>query len=376
MRSFGVAIVAVAAGLVAKNFLVEKEADHAVGVSSEGREFLLAFGSCVHHDRRPWRVFDTIAESQADVFIFMGDLIYPDWGNTSHGLDDLSQLKKGEYASLLNRLYTEAFEDSSLSNLMASDTTRSYFMWDDHELQDNYDMGTETEIYAVAREAFDKHVAFRNPPPLREGELFYTLKDEDHGFSAFVLDTRSHRSPLSMPDTMGSGKSMLGIVQLQELKNWMSSLSPETWKVIVSSVMWNDYGEEALEDGEPYLDGWARYEIERQNVFDYIKSENIDNVLLLSADAHWSGVFYFEEEELYEFSVSPLASPPLEPPLVRTGAVLFQQKGREGVFGRLAFAPAGVNVTFQLLATKQGENQEVAEELYRVQISSTVQTRS
>mmetsp|Transcript_349 Transcript_349/g.638 ORF Transcript_349/g.638 Transcript_349/m.638 type:complete len:260 (-) Transcript_349:174-953(-) len=255
---------------------------------------------------------------------------------------------------------------------MNSETTRTYFMWDDHELVDNYDMGTETATYAVSRKAFDEHMAFRNPPPLREGELYYTFKDEDHGFSAFVLDTHSHRSPVSTPDTKDSGKSMLGKVQLQELKAWMRSQSPETWKVIVSSVMWNDYGEEALENGEPYLDGWARYKIERQDIFNFIKSENMDNVLLLSADAHWSGVYYFEDEELYEFSVSPLASPPLEPPLVRTGAVLFQQKGREGVFGRLSFAPAGANVTFQLLATKQGEEQQGTEELYRVQISSTV----
>lgn len=55
MKSFAVAVIAVAAGLVAKNFIIEKEPDHAAGASSEGKEFLLAFGSCVHHDRRPWK---------------------------------------------------------------------------------------------------------------------------------------------------------------------------------------------------------------------------------------------------------------------------------------------------------------------------------
>lgn len=265
----------------------------------------LGFGSCLHHDRRPWTIFDEVASfTKLDHFLHLGDIIYVDQSNSTSLDDDISLLNESEHRALLKELYHGAFSDGPMSNLMMA--AQVHFMWDDHEIYDNYDQGNATTKYTAAKQAFNEHVSWRNPPPRISDELYFNFTVGQGSASVFVLDARSFRSPLNMSDDSVNRKTMLGWMQLEELKSWLVETPQEQYKIIASSVMWNDQA--GLAD---YLDGWAHYRRERDELFQFIANNSVMNVVLISADAHWSGVFYFPQYGIHEFSVSPLAAPAL-----------------------------------------------------------------
>eukprot|EP00747_Dinoflagellata_sp_TGD_P170848 gnl/TRDRNA2_/TRDRNA2_203478_c0_seq1.p1 gnl/TRDRNA2_/TRDRNA2_203478_c0~~gnl/TRDRNA2_/TRDRNA2_203478_c0_seq1.p1 ORF type:complete len:379 (+),score=45.78 gnl/TRDRNA2_/TRDRNA2_203478_c0_seq1:53-1189(+) len=275
-----------------------------VASSSEMQTVRIGFGSCIHHDRQPWTVFDDIQKlGKLDRFVFLGDLIYADWNDTSsmEG-ENISSLSGAELAPLLNTFYQRAFADEHFSRFIQQNVVD--FMWDDHEIFDNYDLGPFTEAYRTSRHLFDQYVAWRNPSPRVSGELYYSDGLLAAGVSLFVLDARSHRSPLHSPG--GSSKTMVGRSQLSELKAWLLQTPGDTFKIICSPVMWNDQA-----GFQRFLDGWAYYKDERDDIFEFITANAIRNVVLISGDAHVSGVFYFKGHDIWEVSVSPLASPAL-----------------------------------------------------------------
>jgi hypothetical protein len=84
------------------------------------------------------------------------------------------------------------------------------------------------------------------------------------------------------------------------LKTWLST-STDRFKFIVSTVMWNDHGTTGN-------DSWVGYQTERLEIFNYIRTNHICGVVLLSGDQHWTGVFSLNQASprvLYELSPTP-----------------------------------------------------------------------
>lgn len=241
-------------------------------------------------------------------------------------------------------LYEQTFADEALSRFVSQ--TPVNFMWDDHEIADNYDQGKSTMAYHIARKAYDHYVAWRNPSPRKSGELYHVVTMEEAGVSVFMLDTRTYRSAFNMTDGLAEHKTMLGQGQLAELKAWLLEVPRNSFKIIASTVMWND--QTLFAD---YLDGWALYKRERTEILDFIRQNSIVNVVLISADAHWSGAFYFEEHDIYEFSVSPLAAPALPIPPVKglpdmsfASSPLFNVTDVEGIVGIISISPEALTL--------------------------------
>ena len=98
-----------------------------------------------------------------------------------------------------------------------------------------------------------------------------------------MLDVRAQRDASDDPD--GPDKSMLdgdGISNGQ--KNWLFQgllNSTATWKFLVSGVTFNP-------DCKP-SDSWGAFLTERQELLDFISNNNIQNVIVLSGDAHTGG---------------------------------------------------------------------------------------
>lgn len=312
----------------------------------------IGFGSCLHQDRQPWTVFDNmLAHHSFDHFFFLGDLIYPDWLDiTGTGEEDLTALTEDEHSNLVDFLYRGALADVPLSNFIKQ--TPVHFMWDDHELFDNYDQGKGTRQYNVSRRAFDQHIAWRNPPPSLPGELYYNLTSDVAGVSVFVIDTRSFRSPIGTLDRERDMKTMLGETQLEQLKLWLRETPNHYFKVIASSSMWND--QVGVADG---ADAWPVYMRERTALFDFIAAHSLKNVVLVSTDAHWSGVFYFAKYDIYEFSASPLASPAFAPPLFPenvsfSSSIEYLAPRTEGVVGSI-IVEGDTGLEFRMLDARQ-----------------------
>lgn len=322
-------------------------------ILAQERSFELGFSSCLHHSRRPWRFFnDLLRPKSSNVsqhFLVLGDFVYADvshWSQSNDSItDQLNLLSEAQHSSLLEGLYTGALADTFLSGFMRRANVS--FMWDDHEIVDNYDKGKMTQEYQVARKMFDKHITWRNPRPWRLGDMYYSLSDASAGVEVFVLDTRSYRSPKDMEDT--GSKSMLGATQLADVKRWLRDSPAERFKVIASSVMWNDQSVYATYEGKPVLDSWAFYKRERQELFDFVAQQWITNVVLISGDSHWSGAFYFKDTGIWEFSASPLAAPQLQAPS--------------------DFASSGLASTPDFIAEFNGDSSEFTGEFGLLQIS-------
>eukprot|EP01116_Phalansterium_solitarium_P000192 TRINITY_DN10109_c0_g1_i1.p1 TRINITY_DN10109_c0_g1~~TRINITY_DN10109_c0_g1_i1.p1 ORF type:complete len:519 (-),score=143.29 TRINITY_DN10109_c0_g1_i1:151-1707(-) len=322
--------------------------------------FSYIFGSCLSPTHRPFETFDVIRAHQPNFMLLIGDLIYSD-------IPIPPAFTREHY----QRSFQENWNDRSL--LRTAQNIPSFMMWDDHELRNDYDQGPDVDVYPAAREAFDQYVGRHNPQPVVPGEIYYTFAVGDAEF--FVLDTRSHRSPNVQTDD--SQKTMLGALQKLKLKEWLME-SPARIKTIVSSVIWSDHAGKAVQSDIVYLEAWFRFRTERDEILNFIFDNDIPNVFLLSADAHWSAVFTFSSKPpqkpriIHEFSASPLSAFLLLPPPGGAYDILYLAAGLTGVWGEFhidtTVKPATIAYTFF--------SKDAREPLYRLNLIEEADTRS
>lgn len=244
--------------------------------------FRLAFGSCARHQidaEQP--VFRAIAAAEPDLFLWLGDNIYAD--------------------SALEWVFAEDYrrQRAIASTLPLMRSVPQLAVWDDHDFGLNNSDATNSAREASLR-AFRQYWA--NPSfglPDCPGVFF---RHSFGGVDFFMLDGRYHRAPNTDPD--GSAKTMLGKRQGEWLReSLLASRAP--FKVLACGSGWSS------EDG-PQGDTWGAFLTERGALFDFIRDERIEGVLLVSGDTHFGEVNAIPWSErggydLYDFVSSPLA---------------------------------------------------------------------
>lgn len=244
------------------------------------QKFKFNFGSCLMPV--PWtnmQIFDFWKKQDLSLAFLIGDAVYLDTFGVIPPAQAYPQV-------LADPLYSRFFQ-----------TTPNYFMYDDHEIINDYDQGL-SELYNETISFWKYYYSVKNPVIGSEpAALYYNVTYGNVGF--FVMDTRMYRSPKDTPDS--EQKTMLGQVQKDALKQWL--LTPGlTFKFLISPV--------------PYtvrldlFDGWQGYITEREEIFDFIEENGIQGCVLLSADSHFTGVYQFRDW-LWEYSASPLYAIPL-----------------------------------------------------------------
>jgi alkaline phosphatase D len=176
------------------------------------------------------------------------------------------------------------------------------------QIVNNWDRGFAPP-FPNAFQAYQEYIGTANPlSSLKANSSFYDFAYGDAAF--FVMDTRSFRTPEFQLPVQHPDKTMLGHSQLSALKQWILDVRQQyTFKFLVSSVPftfnWHDE------------DTWYGYQFERQMILDFIRKEDVANVVILSGDRHQVTVVEYEFENstthhkangppLLEFSVSPL----------------------------------------------------------------------
>ena len=247
--------------------------------------FRVAFGSCARYQeaaRQP--VWDAVARSAPDLFIWLGDNIYAD------SLDP----------GVLRENYRQ--QRSVPEFQQVGRNVPQLAVWDDHDYGlNNHDRTSPIKEQALT--AFRENWA--NPAYGREGTPGVFFRYSYAGVDFFFLDCRYHRAPNSEPD--GPDKTMLGAVQLDWLKAKLAN-STAPFKLLVSGSGWTT----AKGAGG---DSWASFLHERDALFEYIRHEKISGVVLLSGDTHVGEVNAIPWSEhggydLYDLVSSPLAQPP------------------------------------------------------------------
>ena len=244
--------------------------------------FSVATGSCARFAEDPDQVvWRSVAAANPNLFIWLGDNIYGDSGEPS--------TLNGEYQRQRNVITFQP----------VGRAIPQIAIWDDHDSGlDNGDGSSPFKDSAL--KSFRNYWA--NPAYGLEDTPGVFFEYRYGGVDFFMLDGRYYRDPNAAPDV--EGKTMLGAAQKAWLMNRLRA-SKAPFKIIVAGGGWT------ISKG-PGGDSWASFLTERNELFDFIRDERINGVVLISGDSHFAELNAIPWSEkggydMYELVSSPLA---------------------------------------------------------------------
>ncbi|HNB48553.1 MAG TPA: alkaline phosphatase D family protein [Chitinophagales bacterium] len=239
----------------------------------------IAFGSCCHQNLGDKKIFDRILELNPQLYIAGGDNMYGDFFALAPGTKEYME---GAYRGL----------DASQSWKKLRASVPIIATWDDHDTGEN-DATTANPVKDIAKDLFFKYWNIPENDPRRsrpDGGIYgsYYYNDDEHRVQVLMLDLRYNHSPykssgpaaaLSGYDTMLSpNATILGATQWTWLEEELRK--PAKVRIIMSSLQFN-----SLYDGS---ENWAVLPLEKQKMYDLIKSTGANGVFFLSGDVHYS----------------------------------------------------------------------------------------
>lgn len=223
----------------------------------EPASFRVVFGACARVGSNG-AVFDEIDELDPLLYMVLGDFHYGD--NAVDNVDDFREVL-----------------DLTLTRPAQASLYRAHptaYVWDDHDFGAN-DASGSSASRAAAMTAYREYVpSYPLAAPLSPIYQAFSI-----GRVRFVMtDARSDRSDQSDPDSIE--KTMFG----EEQKAWLleeleGSSQDHELVVWINPVPW-------VEDEREGADNWAGYSTERRDIANFIARRNIDNLLMVSGDAH------------------------------------------------------------------------------------------
>jgi len=261
-------------------------------------EFKLAFGSCnyindsttdVEVKGGDYHIFESIAKEHPDMMLWLGDNIY---------------LRPGEWDSNTGFAYryTHSRNVPEMKELLSS--VIHYATWDDHDYGPN-DSDRSYIHKDIAREWFMKFWA--NPsygltgyglPELTGITTAFTWGDVDF----FLLDNRYFRSPQKRET---GDKTVLGKAQMHWLIDALAFSEANVKVVVLGSLFLSNMSHFKNQN---YV---SNYREERAYLLSKIEEENLQNILFLTGDKHFSEISHFvnaKRNSVYEFTASPLTA--------------------------------------------------------------------
>jgi alkaline phosphatase D len=232
-----------------------------------------------------YQIFNSMKEVQPDFMLWLGDNIYlrePDWNSRT---------------GIMHR-YTHTRSLPEIQEFLAS--THHYAILDDHDFGPNdSDRGFWNQ-----NETLRAFGLFWANPSYGVGELkgaITAFQWSDCDF--FLLDNRTYRTP---NNRITGEKTQLGEAQLQWLFDNLAA-SYATFKFVV-------LGGQFLNDSGVY-ESYTNYgfDKERERIIKFVYDENIQNVVFLTGDVHYSEISVLKAEgkpTIWDITSSPLNSGP------------------------------------------------------------------
>jgi alkaline phosphatase D len=282
---------------------------------NNGSEHLrFAIVSCSNYEAGYFNAYAKIAQrNDLDAVIHLGDYIY-EYGQGGYGDSTLKNqrqvLPKNEILSLED--YRTRYSIYRLDKDLRSVHQQHPFIvvWDDHETaNDSYKEGAENHSEsegswanrrAIARQVYAEWLPIRG-----EAQSIYRKINYGNLADLILLDTRLEGREKQIKDVKDAqlyaeNRTILGNKQrewfLNELKN-----SQAQWKIIGNQVIFAEFNigwaSAAIQGYTPeqlesrFLDIWDGYPAERTKIIDFIKNNQINNVVFLTGDFHTTFAF-------------------------------------------------------------------------------------
>jgi alkaline phosphatase D len=286
------------------------------------------------------KIYATMLKHRPDFFLHSGDTVYSDGplkesveladGTTWKNIVTPEKSKVAETLDEYRGQWKYNLLDANLRAMNAEVPT--FFQWDDHEVVNNWsaskdltadDRYTEKNVALLAARAGR---AFHEMTPIRyqPAEPGRVYRKVAYGplLDVFFLDLRSYRGPngAAMETEMNDASRVLGAEQLAWLKRELAA-SRATWKVIacdmpIGLIVWDDWkaqaGAEAVANGD---DGAPKgRELEFADLLRFIRAADIDNIVWLTADVHYTAAHHYSPDRaqiqdfkpFWEFVSGPL----------------------------------------------------------------------
>ena len=281
----------------------------------EGAVTRVAFGSCTRH-MRDQPIWDAVVEADPDLFIHLGDAIYPDVNDEETALID-PWPNPGSVARI-EAAYAKAAGHPEFTRL--SENVPTMAVWDDHD----YGVNDGDREFALKEETQGLFLDFfgepadsrrRSTPGIYDSQVFGR---EGHRVQVILLDVRYFRSPPA-PDTRSDEEKQA----LNIAGRYAPSVDPDA--TVLGADQWEWLEEQLRQPAEVRLlvsgypvvptelgrDAWGNFPLERQRLFDLIGETGANGVIFLSGDVHFSEISQSDEGPypMTDFTSSPLAAP-------------------------------------------------------------------
>lgn len=312
-----------------KGAVVGKGGFHTAPAPNSKKALRIAFGSCFHKKgvHNP-HLMKWIADRGNRAMLLLGDL----------AVDDREANLNFHYSDYLLRDVSQAWR-------RLSSTVPVYASWDDHDYLNNDKSGLQKgQITNQQRNAMRRlwQENWVNPQaPVEDRGIYFNTVIGD--VEVIMLDTRSCRN-WEKKGTLGS---YLGDAQMTWLLATLKA-SKARFIIISSGTMWSD-------DMSKAKDSWGTWDIPgREKIFNFIETNKIGGVLLISGDRHGARGFRIERPSgfvLYEFEAATLGGVGGPPAYARDkSAQIFGYNGLKA-FGEFSFDMSleDPEVTFRLI---------------------------
>jgi alkaline phosphatase D len=265
-------------------------------------DFSFITGSCAYFNQpqydRPGKpyggdssIFETMAKEKADFMLWLGDNWYT---------------READYSSEWGLNY-RASHDRSLKILQPFwKAMPHYAIWDDHDYSWN-DGDKSFPLKEASLDIFKK--VWCNPSYGENGEATYT-KVTWNDVDIFLLDDRWYRSNDQLKDSVDGkpnpNKKMFGDKQMEWMKNSLIGSKGNTninFRIIAT-------GSQVLNPLSPF-DCMRHYPVEFYELLNFIRDNNISDVVFLTGDRHHSEIIKADRPgfyPLYDITSSPLTS--------------------------------------------------------------------
>lgn len=318
----------------------------------------------------PYPAIANADDRELDFFVLLGDTIYAD--TASPAVDKPQAETLEEFRLKYDEVYGPRFGLNTWADLRAS--TALLATIDDHEITndvpgaappnsveafagDPAEYINDAVLYETGMQAFQEYLPLRDEfygdtgdPVTAEERKLYRYQPYGNDAAVFVLDARSFRSePLPflsetaseeattayLQDAFDPEKTMLGAVQLADFKRDLlaAERAGATWKFVFSSVPIQHFGIPVA--GER----WEGYAAERAEILQFVRDNNIENVVFVSGDFHGNVVNNVTLQTGFGQPQSPTGVID-----IMTGPVAYQLNLGDGPFGA-PFGPAMVAFT-------------------------------
>jgi alkaline phosphatase D len=265
------------------------------------------FASCANWEHGFFAAYRDLAAQDLDVVLFLGDYIYeyaPDRDYQSGNEHSPRSHTGGETMTLEDYRQRHALYKTD-PDLQAAHAGASWIVtWDDHEVENNYandhsPTGLSSEAFlarrAAAYQAFYEHMPLR-PESLPVGPDMKVFRYLTYGTLAgfHVLDTRQYRSVQPCGNMVGPrcaaasdpDATLLGDDQEAWLLDGLEH-SPCQWNVVAQQVMMSELAIRGIFTEPAYLDDqWDGYPLARNRLLGAVRDAQIQNVVVLTGDAH------------------------------------------------------------------------------------------